>query len=233
MATDIDICNQALIAIGTRSTIVSFEEASPEARACARIYSDTRMRVLRSAPWGFARKDERLTLQSAASGTPENPSGPATWNNTLPPRPWLYAYQYPTDCLFIRKIYSSPEASTVQLFPGQVGRFDADPFRYNFTVGQVSGVKVILTDARQALMTYTFDATDVDQFDPLFSEALVKTLAAELVFPLTGSLNGKSAFLQEAMMGINEARVAAANEEVTTDERVPDWIRTRESWNVY
>lgn len=233
MASDIDICNEALLAIGTRSTIVSFAEQSAEARACARLYNSVRQSTLRQAPWGFARKDEVLTIQAAASGTPENPNGPALWNNTLPPRPWNYAYVYPADCIFVRKIYQSPQASQVQLFSGESARYEPDTTRFNFTLGQVSGVKVILADARQALISYTFDAQVVDQFDPLFAEAFTKTLAAELVMALTGSASMKSMFIQEASMLINDARVAAANEETTTDERVPDWIAIRGSWYGY
>jgi hypothetical protein len=233
MASDIDLCNQALLAIGTRSYIVSFDETSAEARACARLYSDTRTKVLRQAPWGFARKDVVLTIQAAASGTPENPNGPVVWNDTLPPRPWQYAYLYPEDCVFVRKVYQSPQATQVQRFSNQGAFFSPDETRFNFTIGQVAGVKTILTDARQALLTYTFSATEVDQFDPLFSEALVKSLAAELVFPLTGSANAKATFIQEAMLAINEARVAAANEETTSDDRVPSWIEARGSWNAY
>jgi len=39
--------------------------------------------------------------------------------------------------------------------------------------------------------------------------------------------------MQEAGIMVNEARVAAANEETTTDERVPDWISIRGSWYGY
>ncbi len=233
MASDIEICNQALLAIGTRSSIISFDEPSAEARACARLYSDTRTSLLRQAPWGFARKDIRLTIQSAASGTPENPNGPTLWNATLPPRPWQYAYVYPADCVFVRKIYQSAEATQVRLFPNQDAAFTPDATRFNFTIGQVSGVKVILTDARQALLTYTFSATEVDQFDPLFSEALVKMLAAELSVALTGSMQMKNLYMQETSLLVNEARVAAANEETTSDDRVPSWIQARGSWNAY
>lgn len=62
IASDTIICNLALSAIGTRSTITSLTEASAEAQTCALHYVNVRNELLRDANWNFARKQINLAL---------------------------------------------------------------------------------------------------------------------------------------------------------------------------
>lgn len=103
MTTNTDIVNRALQAIGTRTTVTDAELAASstnEAIQANIILAKTRDDLLRMAPWNCALFFRNLQLISAASGTPEN-SSPALnlWIPGLPPPPWLYEYQYPSDCL--------------------------------------------------------------------------------------------------------------------------------------
>lgn len=77
----VDICRLALMRIGHQS-IVSLQENSPEARACACLYAPLRDEILETFPWPFAMHRERL---------PEI--------NTPPVGNYRHAYQVPSDCL--------------------------------------------------------------------------------------------------------------------------------------
>jgi hypothetical protein len=56
--SETSICNRALNAIGTRSTIASLGEESNEARQCNILYASTRDSLLTMAAWNFARKSQ-------------------------------------------------------------------------------------------------------------------------------------------------------------------------------
>ena len=87
MASDVDICNLALLHLGTRSTVSSLSEGSAEANACALVYPVTRDLLLTQHKWGFATR--RAALADLGN----------------PPDDWAYRYAYPTDCLLARAIY--------------------------------------------------------------------------------------------------------------------------------
>jgi hypothetical protein len=53
MASEVDICNQALYKVGA-STILALSEPSENARKCNAIYAQKRDKLLRSHPWNFA-----------------------------------------------------------------------------------------------------------------------------------------------------------------------------------
>lgn len=59
MTTKVSICNQALNLIGAQS-IISFDEATQNARRCATIYDQTRKALLRMHPWSFAKRRVQL-----------------------------------------------------------------------------------------------------------------------------------------------------------------------------
>lgn len=85
MTAPVDICNRALSEIGTRSTIASLDEASPEAYNCSLHYDRLRRMLLRGAHWNFAREQQ-----------------PALTALATPQQPWQAAYAYPSDCLAFR-----------------------------------------------------------------------------------------------------------------------------------
>ena len=53
---EVDICNEALSVMGSRSTIASLTENSAEAIQCNLRYETVRDQLLRLAPWAFAKK---------------------------------------------------------------------------------------------------------------------------------------------------------------------------------
>src|SRR6266550_3258916 len=105
MSSEVSICNRALQAIGTRTSIASLTEASIEARNCNLIYADTRDEVLGMAYWNFASKTSYLALLKSAPGTPTNSASTATqWSSDFPAPPWLYEYAYPDDCIKMGRV---------------------------------------------------------------------------------------------------------------------------------
>lgn len=82
MASQVEICNRALIRLGA-DTIVDITENSKEGRLCNIIYDQVRKDVLRSHPWNFAIKRAILAPDP----------------DEAPDFDFLYYLNLPTDCL--------------------------------------------------------------------------------------------------------------------------------------
>jgi len=61
MASEVDICNSALLQLG-EDTILSLDDDSKKARLCKRFYPDVRDAVLRAYPWRCAIQFQSLGL---------------------------------------------------------------------------------------------------------------------------------------------------------------------------
>lgn len=90
-----DVANQALDAAGVDFTLGDLQEGTKPAQVLLRAYGQCLRQMLRAAHWDFARVQEPLVLLGDATG------------NTLTVRnqvqaPWIYAYQYPIDCMKMR-----------------------------------------------------------------------------------------------------------------------------------
>ena len=114
MPSQVDLVNEALQVIGTRTTITAAQllaNSNNEAKQANIIYNRTRNRLLRTAPWNCAFVTANLNFITSAPGTPENTS-PATqlWQAGQPAPPYAYEYQYPTDCLFASWV--TPQTAT-------------------------------------------------------------------------------------------------------------------------
>lgn len=237
MTSEITICNRALQAIGTRTSIASLTELSVEARNCALIYADTRDEVLQMAYWNFAQKTGYLALSKSAPGTPTNSASTATqWSADYPPPPWLYEYVYPTDCLAMARIvqqiqdyyvgtpYTSGGSNT---YPYVVG--PGSPFKVQTgTDANDNQQNVILTNQYQAIGVYTMRVTNPALFGAQFIEALVQALAAKLALALSGQVAMANTKFAQANAIIAEARASDGNEGLTIIDNIPDWITIRE-----
>lgn len=222
MSSPIDICNRALGAIRARAIMTDLDEDSTEAMNCKLVYEPTRRELLRGAPWGFARRQIDLSLLgSLVLGTSDYP--------------WAYKYEYPSDCIKVRYVIQKPPlgADGAELIPGpSIGNPFLYPSRANRFFVSTSGVdaaafRVILSNVKDAIGVYTANVTNCDLFDPLFEEALVKSVAAKLVYPLTGETKMKSDMEQLAYAAVLSSRVADGNEALPTTEHTPDWILAR------
>ncbi len=234
--SEVQICNEALSLVGTRSTITSLSESSAEAQQCNLRYATVRDRILRLAPWNFAKKVDTAAMLKAAPGTPENTEASGVWSNSWPPPPWCYSYTYPADCLLLRAVLPQPyvlESATTPIYPyTQVNVAPQFNRAARFSRGQdtdVNGniVQGIFTNQNQAILCYTRRVTETGLFDTMFYSALVNALAGELSFPLTGETRQSQALYAQANSLIISARVSDANESMDVLDHTPDWLRVR------
>lgn len=155
MATQVQICNLALMNIGVRS-ITSLTEASEAARRCALVYDAAVEAVLREHDWNFANRTESLALISG-----ETLDG------------WEYVYMYPSNCLNPLKIKDED------------GSAPDVPYVFKVQQSSSGASKSIATDVVNAKLEYTAKISDEAMFDSSFVEALSYKLAAMLAQPLT------------------------------------------------
>ncbi len=87
---------------------------------------------------------------------------------TTPDCEWDYQYALPSDFLALRYIWDTDSDEPLQVTP------------YG---ASIEGL-FILSNESQMDIVYTKKVTDTAQFDPLFTQVLVLTLALHLVFPL-------------------------------------------------
>jgi hypothetical protein len=194
MASDVDICNDALAMLGDEATVASIDppEGSAQADHCARFYPKARDSLLEMHQWGFATVRANLALLAVT-----------------PPSTWLYAYAAPTDALNLISVLA-PDAGdddSVQLGPyivtstlytpdivpvagNGVGLYTPQPF-VNETLAD--GTQVIYTNQPNAVLRYTRTITDPTQFSPLFTEALTVLLASKLAGPVIKGSEGRAA----------------------------------------
>jgi hypothetical protein len=153
-ATEVEICNVALLRVGQGQTLDSLEEASAEARACKVLYAQSRDAVLSEARWGFAVR--RATMASI----PETRDG------------WLYAYALPSDCLTVLRV-----TGHTRNLPNDL----REPFALEY---EPAHGRVLLADREDAEVVYVAQVLDVPRYPPLFVDALAWKLAAELALCL-------------------------------------------------
>jgi len=240
MASEVDICNQALQAIGTRTSMTSLDEDSPEARQCQLVYSSCRDQLLRAAHWDFAKKTDIAGLLKSAPDTPEfqGEVSQGGWSHKYPPPGWLYEYAMPADCLFIRHVVPNTftQGFSVPLFSGGISA-NSSPItgsvKFEKATDEINGVDttVILTNQPQALLIYTKRVTVVNLFDPLFFDALVSAVAANIAIPLTGDKTLASMKSKEANEAILAARIADGNEGPTIYDPDPSWLAARTGYS--
>ena len=105
---------------------------------------------------------------------------------------------------------------------------DSKPF---FIESNSTGKLSILTDDRTVSLVYIRQVTDVAQFDPLFVDLLVYTLAMRLLFPLAGtsatSLSMRKILLEE--LERLWRRYRAVNRQEQTDTGKSYWNDAREA----
>jgi hypothetical protein len=221
-AADVAVANQALgVARARTQLITSFSQSGPEASQLLLNYENTRDSLLQMFDWGFAKSTVSL-------GDPAKSYDPtaASWTNAQPPPPWLYEYTMPANVVKIRAIFG-------QSVPGfivpTVPSSDIGPAQayYSYEVVNDGGAKVIVTNAPGALAVVTLGKTDPSIWDPLFNEAMVSLLAANICLPLSGDAQLADKLQKDAQLAIQMAKLATANETTDVQHIMPDWIRAR------
>lgn len=156
VATDVDICNLALDAIGQKPITVlsAAATASLQSQVCERHYITTRRELLRRYIFNFAKKYTVLTK-----------------NAVTPAYGYATAFDLPTD--FIRLLALGE--TTINA--------DTPPGLYTLSEGDIFTDHEDNTD--QINMEYIKDATLVSEYDSLFVTLLAQTLAMKIVYKFT------------------------------------------------
>ncbi|KKK98232.1 hypothetical protein LCGC14_2644810 [marine sediment metagenome] len=199
------IANMALSHVGTKSHIESLSEASPEAKECSLWYDFSRLQILAAYDWSFARLRTQLALHSDTIPTTSNTPLAGVWG---------FRYQYPANCLAVRKI-QNPNAPPD----------DALPFEIELSLD--GHEKTILTNEEDAVCVYTFDQKSVNLYSGAFVSTFSHLLAAHIAYALTG----KNTIVQRELQIYSNLLIGAgsidANEGVSPPPRDTDWIRAR------
>jgi hypothetical protein len=237
VTSPVDLCNMALGQIGARTDITGINPASPPnnkgAVTAALLYQTQADAVFRAAHWNSGRLQNPLTLLRAATGTPENPAGTTL---PLPPTPWLYEYAWPPDCLLMRFVVPKPVPAAATLVPLMTNLGVINQPLVNTSMPFVPAidtdangnqVKVILTNARNPDGVYTARIANVDLWDPSLQNAVVGTLAAWFVMPVTSDKTLLQMRVGLAVGLINAARLSDGNEGITTSDVPVDWMDVR------
>ena len=162
-----DIVNMAIGKLGYPRRIGNLFEGSPASKLALDLYSQSRDEALRMKDWGFAKRTVTLTqLKSAPTGG----YGTTPWSSTYPILPWQFEYSYPSDCIRVLYVQSTPAALP-----------NLDPLPLHFDVGNDNAYsppqRVILANAPNLVLTYTAQITDMTTWDTLFVNVLVDKLA--------------------------------------------------------
>lgn len=238
MTSPTDLCNLALDQISARTSITGINPASPPnnkaAEVASRTYQPQADAVFRAAHWNSARLQAPLTLLRAARGTPENPDGTKL---PLPPIPWTYEYAYPSDCLAVRFVIPKHHPnSAVSNVPLMMNLSTHHKHLVNTAVPFVPAIdtdsngnqiKVILTNAPNADCVYTGRIANPDLWDASLQNAVVGTLAAWFVLPITGDKTLLQVRVQLAVGFVNAGRMSDGNEGITSSDVPVDWFQVR------
>ena len=134
MTSKVSICNLALSRIRASEVENVTTERSKSASACKIHYDPSRKSALRDHDWNFARKEITLALLT------ETYTG------------WTYAYQYPTDCLMIRKIFDVTGEYTSNIMDYDGSYTQVGKVKYEIRANSALNQKVILTDSALATL---------------------------------------------------------------------------------
>ncbi len=196
-----EICNMALAHLGVSKPIADLDTDRDKTAQACRIFYDTALRAtLRDFAWPFATKFIDLALVEET-----------------PTDEWDYSYQYPTDCLKIRRIMSGV-------------RNDDRQTRAPYKFVQTTGSKVIYTDVENCSIEYTMYNEDVESYPDDFVLALSRRLSAYIAPMVTG---GDPFKLQEKnltlyMMELRIAQANAGDEEQMEETPNAEHLRVRD-----
>jgi len=195
--SSVKIGNMALANIGWTGTIESLNEESTEAKQIKLWYDYCRVLTLDAIDWKFARKRAALSLSTDD-----------------PPDDWGVRYQYPADCIKMRKIVH-PMGDTEDYIEFDVENDDAGT------------AQTIVTDLEDAVGYYTFNLTQVNQFSAPFIEALAWAIAAKIAFPITKKRDLKKDCEGNWLATLRIAEATDGNEGVARKPREAEAVRGR------
>ena len=210
MSTEVQICNLALSHVGGYPITSLSDTSSKGARECNTLYKNARDSVLRDSVWNFATKNLSLALLVD------------TYLG------WVYAYQYPTDCLNAIRIYNDYNNNINRdsiYYPDY--QAPGNKIEFKIISNSTLSSKVIITNKEDAMLIYTGKVTDTNMFDSEFVDALSYRLASELALPLKGDMNLQQQLFQVYLMKAGQARSNNCNEGYEVPQNVNTFLNAR------
>ena len=216
MTTAIDLCNRAMMRLGTQSNITAFDDGSVEASVCAAYYDDVLLGLL-AHPASFG--GPSYTWQwprCVGTGTAIPSESPL----------WQYEILLPEDSVRVLRV---DNGKTVKPVNQRMKMFDPrDSFGEG--MGKAGGNDlrpVILTNHESISVTYITKNVDIDYWPPAFRRAFWLCLASSVATTLGIDGNTTAAVEQEASREVERACLADQRVEVVSTETVPDWLGVR------
>lgn len=200
MATEVDLCNRALLRIGSSQRIESLQDAAVEAQVCAELYPEQRDLLLAAFPWPFATRRVTLAPLSGVARTD-----------------WRFVFALPPDCLAPRHV----------VLPGVRNPAPADRHPFQVEANDAGDGQVLLCDVEAPELVYTLAVTDPTRWPPTFCNALALALAAQLALAIPKDARLASLLQQAAGTMAARAGAQAANARQADPEPTPDHILAR------
>lgn len=202
MASQVDVCNQALIKAGA-ARISSLADGTKQAEILSSIWDIKRDAELAAHPWTFAIKRVQLPASvTAPIGTD-----------------WGYAYPLPSDYLSMVQVGES------WVFYDNASGDDPDSGGPLFGI---EGNAVLTNEASPLFVRYVYRVTNTGLYTALFNEALACRLAAELCEALTQNLSKREAAWAEYKQAIRTAKRVNAIEVPPQRNPPTSWVRALE-----
>ncbi len=212
MASNTDICNMALSHIGVGREISNLDtDSSQEAQSCRRFYTQALQATLRDFEWPFATNYITLALVT---------------NN--PTTEWLFAYQYPSDCLHFRRVLSCLTAQYGNPYFSGNG-LDTRQSRVPYIIVNAATGAQIYCNQDLAQAEYKAEVDNTAIYPPDFVIALSFRIAMYIAPRLTGGdpykMGDRAAKFYD--MEISRAKATAANEEQIQQDPESEFVRSR------
>jgi len=200
----ISVCNQALAEIRA-PTIVSIDDGTPEADACAQHYDDCLSTLLECHEWSFAKKRVSLALRGTNDRSGE----------------WVYAYALPSDVgVAGAVVYAAPTPPVGVYFPWPYD-WPRPPFYLTDFVLEGS---TIYTNLESAVYEYSSNSPDESLWPAMFRRALVLDLASRLALSLRDDRALKGDFIQQSEAAKRRAMADDINRYPKRDAPVIDEV---------
>jgi hypothetical protein len=228
-----DVCNVALTQIGIQAQVSSINpsDGSAEGDAASQLYTPKIQSLMRAANWNFCRFQKELTLLRAVVINGEQSNDP-------PPKPWLYEYLLPPDCLrarFILPYYNT--AADATSVPLTTAEYLSPIWVPNVAVPFIVALdkdlkgnpqKVILTNQKRAILVYSLDLSQhPDLWDPQFYDAATAFLGSWFINALARNQNQLTSMISITRDIVASARVTDGDEGPSNADHLPDWMQVR------
>lgn len=219
VSTRLDITNHALAKLGQTRFITDLDEATAEGYTAAQLWDLALHAALRHFPWAFATKYAGGDPSDVEDGYMNLIDGSTSDYAVL--NEWVYAYRYPVDCMFARRIVP-PDGTGRGYSPTPI------PFRVGRTWNGTNDVPLIYTNQEDAVLEYTaLVECSEDFFDALFEDFLSWRLAGLMAPGLTRTAKTATECYQMAMLLLDQARAVASQEQQQEPNGQATWLQDR------